>query len=341
MDGHPQSQVQLQDTNHKGIIMSKKSILQKFQRGGVVLNLEPPGEILEQTLANLLSEYKYRVDSEREEREADKERRFREDIAVREMQMEERLSQADLKQRRDKMRQDEKQSLRDDVTTVLTSDMNLDEQKNLFDSWKLGDLSGEIDRKIGIRDTFSGKIDLLMKSGEATVDDIKKAKMPIMPYAGEDWADTGIARADNYAKNIVANDILDNLYANDDFKRLMGETAIPYDINSAASVLSTIPDMLDVYGKFNKEKVDVIKSMLSSLSEVSKDNPQAALDYYRVFADKLSELTGREKSIVYNLRPNEIQIIKTIYNIIFERDNSNFTSIIFQLNFQKMNSLMI
>jgi len=58
-------------------MMSKKSILQKFQRGGVVLNLQPPGQILEKAVADLIDDYQYRVRLEHDEREAAKDRQLR------------------------------------------------------------------------------------------------------------------------------------------------------------------------------------------------------------------------------------------------------------------------
>ena len=241
--------------------------IQKFQYGGpVTLQYKEPEVYIEEALAQSIQQYKARLESERRERQFDKELTFKQNEAARKDQLD-----------RHKAALLAEAQKRGDYISLTTSNLPPEEELSYYKRYdKDNSMVPILEKKIKIKNMVTSKLGAFsaMATEEYSPDRLNDMLMqsitPILQYRGEEWAQPIIDDYDNIKKNMTSQSILNKLGQNPDFKRIVGDILPSYDMSNASAVLSSVPAMWNMFSGTNKEKISALKSMLPFANKLSE-----------------------------------------------------------------------
>ena len=287
--------------------MSKKSILQKFQRGGVVLNLQPPGQILEKAVADLIDDYQYRVRLEHDEREAAKDRQFQREEY--QLEREFKKDQQKIKSKSDmdmflaEREATSSQLDQSDVMTVLSSDLPDNDKARAI---RVIDESGAYETQaVSLEERSKATTDISTKLDRVqSHDDLLEVSGMINKYPG---------LAPQFGKDIktkqgqiAQRDVLLRFVDDPVIKKYFGNALTADNIN--AVTLDQIPALMNmVKGRSElaqydrKEKIDILQNQIKSIDNTVDDYKEEGKDYSTFLGikmelmERLDNLLGMDK----------------------------------------------
>jgi len=252
--------------------MSKKSILQKFQRGGVVLNLQPPGQILEKAVADLIDDYQYRVRLEHDEREAAKDRQLRrEEMDARFVENQnaraEQIKQASLD------REFQAKLVKDSDYMRIVSDQELPIDAKIRMLERMDIPHQELIAGRTERDAYQARIKTAKQGADTEALREIKSELSHVPHRyGKEY----ISDIDKFNQNITAKDFLESLEENQDWNMVTGGILPKATIENAAGVMALVPTVWTMFKGTRDQQINALTALIPYYREVYKDDPESA-----------------------------------------------------------------